>query len=264
MPYYKRRAASRKYVRKPYRKYAAKKAVNRVTNRGTMVYRGNPGIADRGIIKMCYRDNYVLTSGAPSPFLQRAWKLNSIYDPDSTGIGHQPLTYDQWGLFYLSYRVYKVDVVLHLANQESVGVQVGWTVQPDDNSIANNDAAFEQPHTFSKLLGGVAGQNRAMIKRTVNLPRILGQQSKQYRANENTYSTWYNDPNTKIYGILFAESIDNSTIPNVSVSIDLVFHVEMFDRKEATISTSGTEHAQQQLKVSFAPTTVEPSTNVST
>lgn len=252
MPLYKRKAASRKYSRKPYRR-AVKKAVNKVTTRGTMVYRGNPGIADRALIKMRYRDNYVLTSNTPSPFTQRAWLLNSIYDPDNTGIGHQPLTYDQWALFYLSYRVYKTDVVIHLANQETEAVQIGWTVQPDDNTLAVTDAAFEQPHTFTKILGGINGQNRAMIKRSVYHPRILGQQSKQYRANENTYSTWYNNPPTKIYGLLFAESIDSSTTPNVSVNVTLIFHLEMFDRKEALISTSGTEHAQQ-LKVTL-PTT---------
>lgn len=38
------------------------------------------------------------------------FRLNSLYDPDYTGTGHQPRFFDQWSAIYGSYNVYKVRV----------------------------------------------------------------------------------------------------------------------------------------------------------
>lgn len=212
--------------------------MTRMRNPGTMVYKGQPGIADRALIKLRYRDNYTLTTAGPGAFVQRAWRLNSIYDPDFTGTGHQPLCYDQWQVFYKNYRVYKTEVTYSLANEENEAVQIGFVVQPDDSGVSGDDASFEQPHVYSKILGSEQGQNRAIIKRTIHHPRIIGQTSLQYKANENTYSAFGTNPNTSVFGVLFANSIDNSTLPNVAVNVTMVFHVELFGRKEQALSNT--------------------------
>lgn len=43
-----------------------------------------------------------------------AWRLNSLYDPDFTGVGHQPLGFDQMVLFYNNYTVYKVNMTVKI------------------------------------------------------------------------------------------------------------------------------------------------------
>lgn len=226
----------KKAGRKSYRKRKTT-ALTRMVNRGTLVYKGQTGIADRALIKLKYRDNYVLTDTV-LPDAQRTWRLNSIYDPDFTGSGHQPLGFDQWQVFYKNYRVYKTDVILSITNQESIGTQVGFVVQPDDSNVAYDDSCFEQPHVYSKILGGAAGQNRCVIKRTVHHPRIIGQTSQQYRANENTYAAFTTNPNTNVFGIIMASSLDGSTRPNININVQLIFHVELFGRKELTLSNT--------------------------
>jgi len=231
---YKKKATRRKVMRKPYRK----SKITRMVGRGTMVYKGQPGIADRALIKLRYRDNYILTATQPNTFAQRVWRLNSIYDPDYTGTGHQPLCYDQWQVFYKNYRVYKTDVIISLCNEETNAVQVGFVTQPDDTAITADDSAFEQPHVYSRILGAESGQNRAIIKRTIHHPRMIGQTSQQFKSNENTYAAFGVNPNTNVFGILFADSIDNSMTPNVSVNVQLIFHVELFGRKEQALSNT--------------------------
>lgn len=44
------------------------------------------------------------------------FRLNSLYDPDFTGSGSQPTTFDQWMALYDRYRVLGVDVELTLRN----------------------------------------------------------------------------------------------------------------------------------------------------
>lgn len=38
------------------------------------------------------------------------FKINNLYDPDHTGLGHQPLFHDQWALLYNNYRVTYAEV----------------------------------------------------------------------------------------------------------------------------------------------------------
>ncbi len=40
----------------------------------------------------------------------QTWSLNSIFDPDVSGVGHQPLGHDQWANLYHDYYVNKVRV----------------------------------------------------------------------------------------------------------------------------------------------------------
>lgn len=52
-----------------------------------------------------YTDNLTNRTGT-----EVAFRLNSLYDPNFTGTGHQPLGFDQYAALYNYYRVYKVDV----------------------------------------------------------------------------------------------------------------------------------------------------------
>lgn len=203
--------------------------------RNTLVYKGNPAIPDRALIKFKYRDNYVLTH-ATLPTAQRTWRLNSLYDLDYTGTGHQPLGYDQWSAFFNLYRVYKVTVEMDLVNEEQYAVQLLWSVQPDDPTMTGDDSSFEQPHTQSIILAGSNSQNRGKLRRTMMLPKYIGLTSTQYKSSPYFSSQFNTNPTSSIFGILMAQSIDGSTLPNVSVNATFILHAELFDRKEIAIS----------------------------
>ncbi len=42
------------------------------------------------------------------------WNLNSLYDPDQTGTGHQPMGFDSWATLYSRYMVESADVTVKL------------------------------------------------------------------------------------------------------------------------------------------------------
>lgn len=50
------------------------------------------------------------------------WRLNSLYDPDFTGGGNQPTTFDQWMALYDRYRVIacEVDLIVQCVSQNGV------------------------------------------------------------------------------------------------------------------------------------------------
>jgi len=59
-------------------------------------------IANKALVMMDYCDQISIQPDAFEPHLFRA---NSIFDPDFTGVGHQPLSHDQYALRYSQYRV---------------------------------------------------------------------------------------------------------------------------------------------------------------
>lgn len=66
---------------------------------------GGIGFPDQKIVPMRYHVGY---TGGPSPSVARGatvFRASSIFDPDYTVGGHQPLGYDQWAPFYDHYIV---------------------------------------------------------------------------------------------------------------------------------------------------------------
>lgn len=62
------------------------------------------GQPNRKIVKMRYSDTIELNPGLTVPS-GHAFRASSIFDPDYTGVGHQPMSHDQWALFYNHYTV---------------------------------------------------------------------------------------------------------------------------------------------------------------
>lgn len=53
--------------------------------------------------KLIYCDTKTL--GASTGAVHHAFQINNIFDPDATGVGHQPAFYDKWSALYSMYRV---------------------------------------------------------------------------------------------------------------------------------------------------------------
>lgn len=53
-------------------------------------------------VKMDYQDDF---STNLASFESQSFRGNSIFDPDSTGVGHQPYLHDTWALIYSKYKV---------------------------------------------------------------------------------------------------------------------------------------------------------------
>jgi len=71
--------------------------------------------ANRMMIKLPYWEvtTFVLTSGA-TPYAEYVYLANSIYDPNSSGSGHQPRGHDQWSNLYTNYLVHGVSYNIEL------------------------------------------------------------------------------------------------------------------------------------------------------
>ncbi len=121
----------------PYRKKYKGRKKRYAPRRKKKAYpgRGMPGFPATRVVKMRYVDSIVLDApvNARNAYIFRA---NSIFDPDISGIGHQPLGHDQWAQFYNHYVVIgaKINVTFNAsaANQDA---QIVGIYSSDDITI---------------------------------------------------------------------------------------------------------------------------------
>lgn len=218
-----------------YRKRRGPRKSNR--DGGKVALLRNTLVPDRTILKMSYKDDINLSAASPSSYAVSNFRLNSIYDPDYANInGHQPLGYDQWANFYAKYRVYKATVKATFINNSPGGVRCA--IIPYNNSPigALDDASFEQPHTVTRIVAGSSGMNKVIVKKTIDLPRILGQSHLQYKSSEDTSALFGYNPAELVSCCVGVQALNNSFSPTVQTIVEITFHLELFDRITQTIS----------------------------
>lgn len=117
----------------PRKNYATKR--RRTTRRRKRTYRrknlkyrpvpsGMPATR-RGYLRYCDEFSLTTTSGALDHYVFRA---NSVYDPNQSGTGHQPMGFDQWALLYNQYVVTGSKITVKLLGDTSISAPVAMGV----------------------------------------------------------------------------------------------------------------------------------------
>ena len=57
------------------------------------------------VTKLRYVDNLGFTASAANTASMNVYRANSVFDPDQTGVGHQPMFFDNYAAIYNNYRV---------------------------------------------------------------------------------------------------------------------------------------------------------------
>ena len=73
---------------------------------------------DQMFIKLKYATSYRITAAQ----FHKVFSGNGLYDPDVSGVGHQPLGFDQWMTLYNRYRVYASRIVVNVVNLQPTDI----------------------------------------------------------------------------------------------------------------------------------------------
>lgn len=98
-------------------------------------------IPDVTAIKFIYEENLVLTSSAT--IAEYVYRINSLFDPNFTGVGGQPPGFDQWKLLYGIYRVLACKIDLEFCGEN--GFVLGTMC------VENSSASFADPTAMGAL-----------------------------------------------------------------------------------------------------------------
>jgi hypothetical protein len=121
----------------------AKASVNRPALRGRSI------VPDTIRVVLPFEDHLTLTSETTANLATvNSYRLNSIYDPDYTGAGHQPLGFDQYAALYGKYLVIGARWHVQYYHTGSTSVLLA-SCKPSSSSSAPSSA-----ETLAELPGG--------------------------------------------------------------------------------------------------------------
>lgn len=199
-------------------------------------------VPDKLIVKLPY--STLVTFGDALGVQDYVFNLNSIYDPDRTGVGHQPLGYDQWSAFYNRYRVIGAKVVVQAHNQATCGTTVSIIGNNNAALILGSDATQEQQHMKRMVLSAVSGGKSAgtMVKYFSN-SRITGVSDMTYRSSDQYQATFGNNPTEIIVGHIYQENllVPGGQASGMVARINITYYVELFDRNTLALSNTNPE-----------------------
>lgn len=173
--------------------------------------------------KMNYVDVKQINVAAPSG--QHLYRLCSIFDPDLTGVGHQPIGHDQWATFYGRYRVlgcaYEIKAVSNGdGNAFQFYVGISETSSP-------GTAITEHPSTQIEVLP--RGQQEVKtISGYCDTVKFEGDPGSRF---DKDYSAPFgNNPARELFLVIGGNNILAASDVNIQFSIKLTYYVRMYDR----------------------------------
>lgn len=236
------------YVYRTYKKKGrkGKKVKKTVYKGGRRVYSNRSKSTTRGYAegpfpptlrrKLLYSDVYAITSTGGNLGSQK-FKLNSLYDPDSTGVGHQPRYLDQLlstvasTAPYSRYRVWGIKVTVTARNISDYGGVI--YLQPANTSSSEDpseiyDIIENRTNRFKHLTPKGGSRDQVTLVSYIYMPRAFGVSKQQY-GSDSTYAGLYNgDPSGLMYGTLGLMT-DVAQDMTVEATVQLDFYCEFFD-----------------------------------
>lgn len=190
----------------------------------TLVNKSLQPFPSRFIIKQKYNESFALS--ALNGYTQ-VMNLNSVFDPNRTGIGHQPYGYDQMTPIYNRYRVISCSYVL-MAYSATSTIRYGCIPANDTPPINNMSELCEHPRSRWKLQ--LPGGNTQYLKGRVSLPALMGRTTAQYMADDRYQAEVGTNPQELALLYITGQSMGDGASDFV-LNVSLEYTVEYFDPK---------------------------------
>lgn len=214
----KRKAAKKKKGEKPLpqRSYMAKAEIGK-----------SIGFKKTNYITMKYASDIsmVLSLGNYSGYL---FRCNGLYDPDGSGGGHQPYTFDQWKVFYNKYRVVKSRIKVTALTTGGEPIIWGIYTQDDTSGVSSPLDAIESGRGPYSILPSGADTVQTLYcdfetKKFFGPEVDIGETSALVTA----------DPTEQAYFNIWAACLNSTTeSPQLDFMAEIDYHVVMMEPKD--------------------------------
>lgn len=114
------------------------------------------GFPAKLLTRIRYHDTEVLASTTGS-IAKYYYRLNSTFDPDVTGAGHQPMFRDTFASIYDHYSVVSTKVTVKFANTSTVSYHTGVLIDDDGSTSTNIDTLCEDTQGQTEMLPPLSG-----------------------------------------------------------------------------------------------------------
>lgn len=212
-----RRHAKKRPHRRPKRAGRRRSYVNKVP-------RGVGPVAPRLLTTMKYNEELSFTSILSGSMDQYQMRLNSLFDPNYTGTGHQPFGFDQLTALYSRYRVYKCK--WQITAEANDRFQMAVLPVNGAQTFSSASLASEYPHSMTKMYS--IGGSAIVFRGACYLPRLGGDKRAEYRSDDRFQAQIGASPTEVMNLHIVANNTATGTIA-LAFNITLIFYAELFD-----------------------------------
>lgn len=229
------RAIERSMVRRAKRKPKAKSQDSR--------YWSLPlaGFPTSKIVRLRYVETVFMDASVIAPSVH-AFSCNGMYDPNITGIGHQPRGFDQNMAFYDHYRVIMSKITVTPANNTISNLAPGAydvLIQDDVASVVSTYIDLQEHHSSTGRLQRY-GNEQGYIPGVQNSVTKVYKQKTFFRTGMNDprfVGSVSTNPTEQAFFVLYAASMDDSTNPSIyNFNVVMEFIAELTEPKSIGVS----------------------------
>lgn len=185
---------------------------------------------DKVRVKLVYTTGINITSaGTAGGYV---FSGNSIFDPDVTGSGNQPIGFDEWSAFYTTYRVLASKFIVQARSNLTTNMSA-LTIIPKDNATVEldyQDVAAE-PYAKTRFLPNQGAGYPTKLQNYCTTRKIKGLTSKQV-ADASYSAAVTGNPAERWYWHLYVDDITSGAVnQSVYCFVKIVYYVEFFQRQ---------------------------------
>lgn len=178
------------------------------------------------MVKLPYNENITLTTATGTGYVgAHTFNTSSIFDPNTSGTGHQPLYADQLAVIYKRYRIMGVSYKITFYNHDTnTNYQVGV--------LATTDTTFSPVAHSATIVGEKRGAilknysyqaGKLTMKGYIPNHKLFGVSKNTIRI-ENDYSALFTTNPTK-FGYLIVFGADTTaTAGSIQAQVELVYY----------------------------------------
>jgi len=224
-----------KYARKKTKRTTRRRVIRRKRISRASVSRSSVApFPDRFITKLNYSEltalNY-LGFGVPAVHL---FRCNSIFDPNYSGVGHQPLGHDEYAQLYNRYRVYGMKWKIYFSNRSSSDhAEIAVLYRPNDTLINVMETVYESPHCVYKATMGVetGGQAVKVASGYVSIAKIRGVSKATMNAESDYQAQIGSTPTFAPTLQIYCYNTNTATSIVIAARVELTYYTQFSDRK---------------------------------
>lgn len=181
-------------------------------------------IPQRYICKMKYSE--VVTLGEITAWYR--YNLNSIFDPNRSGGGHQPYAHDTLQTLYNRYRVIACSYVITAYN---INQAVRVACQPANEELTPTNVSEMVENPRSRFIIQYPGGNTNKLMGKIYLPSLVGRSKAQYMADDRYQAQFGANPSELAILNITHGSLTDTFPAGTQITIELTYTVECFDVK---------------------------------
>ncbi len=193
------------------------------------------------IKRMLYYDSRFELTGAGGILQTHYFRANDVFDPDASGVGHQPIGFDQAMLFWEQFAVFSSKITVTFRSNNADATRVGVFLNPDTTN-PTIQGIMENGYVKSNIVVGTnsVGLGFHTIKKinmSCNNVRYFQMKNKEtYFANPNFIGNVAATPTEMVYFGVFAFNPITTTTTDVLFDVELSYDVRFQEPRKISPS----------------------------